>query len=67
MTETKAQRKKRIARYKSREAAEARARRERAAGRKATVRRDSRTGEWIVEIFFLAVALSLFGALFRRD
>ncbi len=57
--------KKVVKRFKSKASAEAEARRQKAAGREATVRYDRRTGEWIVEIFILLVALSIFGSLLR--
>jgi hypothetical protein len=58
--------KKVVKRYSSKEAAEREAARQRAAGREARVRYDRRTGQWIVEIFILLVALSIFGSLLRR-
>lgn len=65
MTERR-KKKKVVKRYSSKEAAQREAARARARGHRATVRYDRRTGQWIVEIFVLLFALSLFGALLRR-
>lgn len=65
MTERR-KKKKVTKRFKSREAADRYARNARVEGHSARVRYDRRTGEWIVDVFILLVALSIFGSLLRR-
>lgn len=52
--------------HKTKAKAEARAKRLRADGYDATVRRDPFSGQWIVDIIFLGLALNLLGASFKR-
>lgn len=59
--------KKKVYKYNSRAAAQARANEARAQGHQAHVRYDDRTGKWIVEIFFLVLALGLIGGLLRNN
>ena len=54
-------------RHKTRAKAEARAKKLRGAGQNAQVRRDPFTGEWIVDIILLGVALTFLGAAFRQQ
>lgn len=51
--------------HKSKTAAQKEAARLRARGQRARVRRDPLTGNWIVELLFLGLALGVVGALLR--
>lgn len=64
MTERR-KKKKVIKKYNTKEAAQREAARQRARGREANVYYDRSSGKWIVEVFVLLVALSLFGAILR--